>query len=97
MEGKIRRPRASWLEMRRAKYSEAVACWDAVQVGVEKEWRQIIIRKRFPRNNQKVSGNGLAHLLATESLRMREEVYLEMTVLKYAEAQRRKDWKHEPD
>ncbi|MBA0786784.1 hypothetical protein Gotri_025437 [Gossypium trilobum] len=43
------------------------------------------------------SANNLAHILATETLRRKEEVYLEMEVPEYAKDQRRYDRLREPD
>ena len=43
------------------------------------------------------SANNLAHILATETLRRREEIYLEMGVPEYAEDQTRYDGVSEPD
>ncbi|MFQ6626288.1 hypothetical protein Gotur_005883 [Gossypium turneri] len=43
------------------------------------------------------SANNLAHILVTETLRRKEEIYLEMEVPKYAEEQKRYDWVCEPD
>ncbi|MBA0635858.1 hypothetical protein Godav_029536 [Gossypium davidsonii] len=43
------------------------------------------------------SANNLTHILATETLRRREEIYLEMGVPKYAEDQTRYDGVSEPD
>ncbi|MBA0627935.1 hypothetical protein Godav_022730, partial [Gossypium davidsonii] len=43
------------------------------------------------------SVNNLAHILAMETLKRKEEVYLEMEVPEYAKEQRRIDWLREPD
>ncbi|MBA0786716.1 hypothetical protein Gotri_024825 [Gossypium trilobum] len=68
--------------------AEAIACWKAVQVGVEKGWQF----QHTPR-----STNNLAHILPTETLRRREEIYLEMGVPEYAKDQTRYDGVSEPD
>ncbi|MBA0736547.1 hypothetical protein Gogos_010089, partial [Gossypium gossypioides] len=111
--------------------AEAIACWKAVQIGVEKGWQSIIfegdslaiIKKCNTKGQdlsmvgtyihdiqQKISGsnnisfqhtprsaNNLAHIIATETLKRKEEIYLEMEVPEYAEEQRRYDWMREPD
>ncbi|XP_052883496.1 uncharacterized protein LOC128292649 [Gossypium arboreum] len=41
--------------------------------------------------------NTLAHTIATETLKRKEEVYLEMKVPTYAEDQARREWEREPD
>ncbi|KAG8474114.1 hypothetical protein CXB51_034154 [Gossypium anomalum] len=51
-----------------------------------------IIFKHTPR-----SANALAHLLTTETLKRKEEIYMEIKVLEYAENQKRIDWMREPD
>ncbi|MBA0729229.1 hypothetical protein Golax_022797, partial [Gossypium laxum] len=105
--------------------AEAIACWKAVQIGVENGWQLIIfegdslviIKKCNTKGQdrslvgayiyyiqQKISGsnnirfqhtpriaNNLAHILATETLRRKEEIYLEMKVPEYAEEQKRYD------
>ncbi|MBA0818412.1 hypothetical protein Gohar_028148 [Gossypium harknessii] len=43
------------------------------------------------------SANNLAHILAIETLRRREETYLEMGLPDYAEDQARSDGGREPD
>lgn len=43
------------------------------------------------------STNSLAHIVATESLKMKEELYMEITVPEYAEKQQQIDWRKEPD
>ncbi|MBA0770154.1 hypothetical protein Gotri_018825, partial [Gossypium trilobum] len=68
--------------------AEAIACWKAVQVGVEKGWQF----QHAPR-----CANNLAHILATETLKRGEETYLEMGVPEYAEDQTRYDGVSEPD
>ncbi|KAH1121341.1 hypothetical protein J1N35_004501 [Gossypium stocksii] len=73
-------------EISSAFTAEALACREAVRVGVEKGFVHTLR-----------SANGLAHLIATETLRRREEIYLEMAVPEYAEERSRWDWKHEPD
>ncbi|KAH1091486.1 hypothetical protein J1N35_018743 [Gossypium stocksii] len=105
-------------EIHSAFATESVACLEAIQVGVEKEWRHIIIEgdsltnskdrslvgalihdikqntvgsNTFRFEHTRRTANGLAHLLATETLRRREEIYLKMAVPEYAEEQRRKD------
>lgn len=41
--------------------------------------------------------NALAHILAIETLKRKEEMYLDMKVLGYAENQRKIEWRREPD
>ncbi|MBA0877509.1 hypothetical protein Goshw_002231 [Gossypium schwendimanii] len=111
--------------------AEAIACWKAVQVGVEKGWQSLIfegdslaiIKKCSTKGQdrsmvgayiydiqQKIHGlnnirfqhtprsaNNLAHILATKTLRRREEIYLEIGVPEYAEDQTRYDRVSEPD
>ncbi|MBA0820545.1 hypothetical protein Gohar_028014 [Gossypium harknessii] len=43
------------------------------------------------------SANNLAHILATETLRRGEEIYLDMGVPEYTEDQARYDGRSEPD
>ncbi|MBA0738646.1 hypothetical protein Gogos_011977, partial [Gossypium gossypioides] len=110
---------------------EAIACWRAVQIGVDRGWQSVIfegdslavIKKCNTKGQdrsmigvyihdiqQKISefnnisfqhtprsANNLAHILATETLRRKEEVYLEMEVPEYAKDQRRYDRLREPD
>ncbi|KAH1082866.1 hypothetical protein J1N35_022627 [Gossypium stocksii] len=111
--------------------AEAIACRNAVQIGVEQGWPKIIIEgdslsiikkcisknqdrssieayiydikqilnrsKNFMFHHTPRSANAFAHLVATETLKRKEETYLVMSVPGYAENQRRIDWRREPD
>ncbi|PPR83317.1 hypothetical protein GOBAR_AA37390 [Gossypium barbadense] len=79
--------------------AEAMACWTAVKIGT---YIYDIQKKIFGLNNIRFqhtsrSANNLAHILATATLRSREEVYLEMGVPEYAEDQVRQDRMREPN
>ncbi|MFQ6644990.1 hypothetical protein Gotur_020351 [Gossypium turneri] len=118
-------------EISSAFAAEAIACWKAVQVEVEKGWQSLIfegdslaiIKKCSTKGQdrsmvgayiydiqQKIQGlndirflhtsrsaNNLAHILATETLKRGEEIYLEMGVPEYAEDQARHDGMSKPD
>ncbi|PPD66772.1 hypothetical protein GOBAR_DD36352 [Gossypium barbadense] len=78
--------------------AEAIACWRAVQIGVDRGWQSEISKfnkVRFQHTPR--SANNLAHILATETLKRKKEIYLEMEVPEYAKEQRRYDWSREPD
>ncbi|KAK5842443.1 uncharacterized protein LOC108471944 [Gossypium arboreum] len=106
--------------------AEAIACWKAVQLGIEKGWQSIIVEgdsltiiKKYNTEGQDRSligayiydikqqikepinitfkhilrsVNTLVHILATVTLRRKEEIYLEKTVPEYAEEQMRREW-----
>ncbi|PPD88965.1 hypothetical protein GOBAR_DD14101 [Gossypium barbadense] len=72
-------------EVTSAFAADAPACLKAAQIGTDMQWPEIIIES-----------NGLAHTLATESLK-EEEIYLLGSVTGYAENQKEYDRVREPD
>ncbi|MBA0648913.1 hypothetical protein Goklo_016546 [Gossypium klotzschianum] len=86
--------------------AEALACRKAVQIGIEMQWPKIIIegdslaiikKCQLKVKTDHKSANGLAHILATDSLKKSEEFYLLKNVPRYAEKQKKADWMREPD
>ncbi|PPD69772.1 hypothetical protein GOBAR_DD33348 [Gossypium barbadense] len=69
--------------------AKVIACWKAIQVGIEKGWQSLIFE-----------GDSLAIIKkcsTKETLRRGEEIYLEMGVPEYVEDQTRYDGVSEPD
>ncbi|KAG8486820.1 hypothetical protein CXB51_020301 [Gossypium anomalum] len=85
-------------EVPSAFFAEAIACRKSIQIEIEMNQKSSLKEIRYRFEHTPRSANVLAHILATETLKTKEEIYLVEGVSRYAEQQKgdkvrkRMDW-----